>query len=1612
MKIKSFLNKNILRSKVVCGVFGAFVAILGFGMLGAPAGAVELPENILNDRGNVSEQVKYLSDMEYSKASVGWGTLTFDKTQDNASLILRVDGYSTAFRKGIWAHATSTIEYDLSNYSDFAYFTTYYGLNTTSQAGNGVKFYIYTSTDGENWTLRTEENPEALKGASNAKFAKIDIRGAKYLRLYADAFGSNASDHAVWADSKLIKEGYTDEITIPVATLDEYIKEHYAVGPVSEEMSLPLLQRTFISRVGQYTLRSFVDASPENYETLRWFIHNEEALRLWIVGGAPNGSYERALQVLSQLYTAHKEDLETEELTSLGNKYKDLYLKMMLALSLTHSANVGLWIGGNQFSSALTRYEIYKDMHRNNRLMSNEMFENYTVEEMRWVMSNNIDDEEIQWLRDYSYKRYPDATQRFNPYAYVRYTTGYGYYRPFYYSAENYAKWDAKYNLSNYNITYLYGKPKLWIVFEEGAVCGGISKTAANLYGVWGVPASVVGQPGHAAYIYYYNAGGGKGAWQLSYNVTATGWANTSGYTRMPNDWGNLNSGVVTNGASIKSASYFFLAQEAQNEYEKYEKSKMISLLAYVYRTDRAKLEEIYRSVLAEEAINWDAWLGLVNLAITDPAKTEDDLIGLAEEIASVYTYQPLPMYDLTRRIGTKITSSEYKGRLMIIQNRTLKQAQKATAANTVQHKEVPVVASALLGEINSEIASFSFNGANANKIVLSKQLQSTQVNWEYSLDGGQTWKDVHEHSVALSAEEVASITDRNDVKVHINGLPLTDANIYTIDITKRSWPGGVTINDEEDRILGVKADMEWSLNPAEGWNSFATTNPVFSGDVRVYVRVTAAGTQLASDPVYYTFKENNTNDEKWYVQSKNLSVVEVNATGGGAWANMLDGNPNTYWYSRGGYFPAYATVKINEPKYISGIDFQPSSATKNIVGVVYGVAKKLNIYTSLDGQTWELAASQDNLGNNTALKHIDFAEPKQASFVKVECESIYPTPDNKTAQKIFTVSMIKLYENVIVAAPRAEVNYNITTPTNQDVVAELVNMTRPITVTNNDGKTTYTFTENGEFTFEFVDEDGQTGSATAKVDWIDKVIPTVEVVFSTTEPTNEEVVATLTGSKPNMTVLSDDVPVATNPDGSRTITFEENDSVEVVFQDAVGNVGLKTITVDWIDKTAPTAEISYSTLHLTDEPVTAEMTPSEEVTILNNDGSPIYTFNDNGEFTFEFVDKAGNVGTATAIVSWIARMPEYTLEYSTTEPTRDDVEVVLTLEDGYRVVNNDGSNKYLFTENGTFGFQYIDGSGIVGQIDATVDWIDREAPTAELEYIKTRDLVTVKVVNPSEEITFAEGDGTYEYTENGEYEIVFYDRAGNEGRLMAVVDSIGKDPEEPDPGEDPNPEEPEPEEPEEPEEPSTPDDSNQGGNNNGGNANGGNGGFGGWTGSGVGGGADEEVKVEDEGEEKVYTLGNIKVAVPAGAVVEGGSMKVGSFEPVEGLRYAFGRGSEYYDFYFINDKLERTRLAAETVTIRFPKSKTKELIGVFTVTEGNTMDTVDYTVEGDEIVVTLKGLSKVVVSYDAEEVAATPEGEEGNNPVAVWAVAGVVMVVLVMAYYGFIERRAKTRKR
>ena len=1339
---------------------------------------IEKSANISYDK-NKLEDVVYLSDIPYQKAQIAWGNIGLDKTSDNASLSMLIDGAIVNVKKGIWAHATSTVEYDISAYKDYAYFTTYYGLNTTNaNKGNGVKFYIYTSVDGQDWTLQTDENPAALKSGNNANYAKIDIRDANYIRLYAHDNGSNASDHAVWADAKLVKEDYNNNVMTTKEEYDEIIKSKYQSGVVADDLKLTLLQRDFIKNIGQYQLRSFLDKDPKNLETLNWFLNNEEALRLWTVGGKPNGTYERALQVLSDLYHTYKEDLSNENETALGTKYKDLYLRMMLSLSLTHSTNVGLWIGGNQLSDAVTRYNIYKQMHLNNKLASNAMFESYTIDEMRGVMITNIDDEEIMWLRDHSTK-FNTTADRFNPYKYINYTTGYSYYRPQYYSAENYDKWDAKYKLSEYNITYQTGKPKLWIVFEEGAVCGGLSKTAANLYGVWGYPGRVVGQPGHAAYVYLYNAGGGKYAWQLANSIVTTGWANTGG--NGSNGWGTK---YATNNGTIKPGSYLLLSQEAQNEYDKFEKAKFILMQADVYKDDRKKLEQIYRDALNEEIINLDAWMGLTDLYLTDETKTDEELYNLAEEIANAYTYHPLPMYDSTRRFASKIKSAAYYSKLMTLQDTTLKKATKATPSNTIYHKEVPVIANAILGVVDARIATFSFDGANAGKIVLSKQLQSSQVSWSYSLDGGNTWTDCHESSVQLTEEELDSITATNDIKIHIIGLPRTEENIYTIDIKQGVFPSGtVSIDDFENRFNGTNEKMEWALDPKGPWQAFSDATPLFKGDVVVYVRMIATGVYTTTTPVHYTFTTNASSLTNRFIPRNKITVKAVSSGGKNNINNMLDGNINSAWYSKessmgAGFIPAFVTLELDEAKYVSELDYIPyANAKTSLGGYPTGKARSLVVETSMDNTNWTEAATANNLANDASTKKITFNEPQLAKYIRIRFTAI----NNASSLASFvSVAVLNLYENPTVSEiPLAEVSYNIAKKTNKNVVAELVNENRSITVTNNGGKKTYTFEKNGEFTFEFVDKNGKKGSATAKVDWIDKTPPTLDVQFSTTDPTNENVVATLTFDKENVTILSN-IELATNPvDGSKTLTFSENDSIELEFQDELGNIGKKTITVDWIDTEAPTAEFEFNTTNITDREVIATLKPSEEITILNNGGKDTYTFTKNGSFTFKFMDKAGNVGEATVNVNWIAPLPKYTVKYSTEELTKDDVKVTLELENGYQIFNNNASNEYTFTKSGTFEFQYKDQNGNIGIIPVTVDWIDTENPTAQFKYNTTKwtNKNVVATLIPSEEVTILNNDGkeTYTFTDNGSFTFEFVDRVGNKGYATTKVDWIDK---------------------------------------------------------------------------------------------------------------------------------------------------------------------------------------------------------------------------------------------
>ena len=1105
----------------------------------------------------------YLSDISYvqdkSFASSG-NSILLDKNQSSDLITLNINGKETPFLKGICAWATSEIVYDLREY-DFDYFTSYIGVDISEQSNyfnTGAKFYIYTSNDGEKWEEQYQS--DTLYGWSNALFIKLNIKDVNYLKLVADDnsdnWWSNWYDETVFADAKLIKEDYVEDTT-PVdfiKTVEEYdekLNEQSVDQEITGEYELTLLQREFVKNVGYNILQQFVKYSDDYYNVVSWLMNDVENLRIYIIGGEPDGGYIESLRILSQLYSTYQDDLDNEEITENGTVLKDLYRRMMITLSLTHSTNCGLWAGGMTSNSddpnnsnAVVRYEIYKKMHQEGKL-DNKIFESLNVEEMRFVMNNIIDDEEIEWLNAYTTEK--DSK---NPYSYITYTFGYDYSKSEYYDPENYDKWNKKYNLSDYNITYQTGYPKLWIVFEEGGVCGALSKTGSNIWGSYGVPSTVVSQPGHAAYIYYSLDSNGNGIWNLYNDIS--GWQQ-SGKTeklniRMPNGWG---SGSY---ASQYPASYILLAQGALNDFENYEKSEEILLLANTYQNNEEELYKIYRKALDVQPLNFDAWYGLVNLYQSDETKSDEEIYVLAQEIATTLKYYPLPMYDLLRILEPSIESTKYNVSFNLLLTRTLTEATQATASDTIQQSAVRAVANYLLGNMDTELATFSFDGENAGAIVLGSRFDGVGVTWEYSLDNQQTWTQTQEHKLQLIAQEIEKITAENDILVHIVGANYEDDNIYKIDITKGNTPTNLYNNDLENRIIGVTDIMEWRYNQDDDWTSFKDQTPDLTGNKTVMVRIGATGTYLPSDSLTYSFTEDNQSDTQKYIPIANLSVFDVSSEEPGHSAgaqNAIDGNINTMWHSNwnGNDSDRYITIKLNEPAYVSALQYVPRQSGNN------GRIKDGQVLVSMDGETWTEVATITNWANNADAKTVVFNESTKCQYIKLVATQNYGDGRN-----FITAAMINLFEDVTKnMVPTAEIVYDIEKITNLDVTATLVNPSTEITITNNDGKDSYVFTQNGNFTFEFIDKNGNKGTATAVVNWIDKTPPTATISYDITEETNQPVTATISNFSEKVTI--------TNNSGSDTHTFTENGTFEFEFVDEAGNIGTAIATVSWIQE-------------------------------------------------------------------------------------------------------------------------------------------------------------------------------------------------------------------------------------------------------------------------------------------------------------------------------------------------------------------------------------------------------------------------------------------------------------
>lgn len=1043
------------------------------------------PQDVINYNSGRMQDKVYLSDIDYieSQSRAGYDKIRYDEVDNGGKITLKVEDSVFSFKKGIWAHATSQVVYDISSYN-YIYFTAFVGLNTTSTRGDGVRFYIYTSKDGQNWG-EAKFDEVKLPGAV-ATPVTIELNGANYIKLVADRIGNNTADHAVYADAKLVNDLST--ANSPLKTIAEYdslIKSEYTgQTEITGDLELNLLKRELLQRVGQFALTSFYHESEENKAVIDWLVGDVKNIREYILGGKPDGgSYYNSLTQLSRLYNEYKEDFGLTE--SLNNKYQpdltygDLYKKMAITLSLTHSKTVSSWMNAgareNQ-SDALRRYAIYKYMHKNGMLRKYNdesyapMFEALKVEEMRLVLNNAIDDESILWLNEYTQDRLDEYKQDkwISPHPYIAYTQP-NYNNPVFYDEANedyfnelfgvkdknnpeqiIGMWDLEYTIPggktipSYNISVTRGTndyklQKVWMNFRNkfgtGAICGGISNSGANIRAAHGIPAFFAYQPYHGVTLNYAKNADGRGFWGIDNDCD--GWAlSSSAGTRFLMGWGletwNIESPLNTQWLYMfkYNALYLVLGQEALNDYDNFVQCEEQTFLAKVYSEDKEQQEDIYNNALEKQKINLDAWVGLINTYKADTSKTEEEYYQLAERIARDMKYFPLPMKHLSNLIKPEFTSPEYIYQFTLLQERALKEAsgvQNTETDKVVQPSLTRGEANFLLGRLDKTIATFSFDGEDAGKIILSSKFDGSGLRWDYSIVGkgnNENWtkerfREVsftadEEHKWQLTPEELASITAENDLYIHIVGVDYSDKNVYKIDILpSERLPSTLYVSDLENKLLGATDNVEWKLNDSNKWTLYRDEEPDLTGNKTITVRMAATGTHIVGEEVEYTVTQDIVDYTRKYIPVSHLEIAgystQSQAQDRPFYApNAIDGNLNTQWHTdfRQNVLQQttkpFISIKLDEPRNISALEFRQKKYKEGNFDDI----RNARVYVSIDGESWIQGGKIEECETYGELYAVNFDKPVYGQYVKIELD---------TKNAFASLALVNLYEDTTV---------------------------------------------------------------------------------------------------------------------------------------------------------------------------------------------------------------------------------------------------------------------------------------------------------------------------------------------------------------------------------------------------------------------------------------------------------------------------------------------------------------------------------------------------------------------------------------------------------------------
>ena len=967
------------------------------------------------------------------KSSSWWGWYgaqpQVNKSVSGETISVLQNGTRVYYSKGIGFEAYGYVYFDLSQLAEeYPILDGYIGIDGSKSNSDGnVNIYAEASRDGQSWdTIISKFN---LLPKDDARHLRLDLseEGYKYVRITAENNKSGIyNNHVSLADFRVMTREYDPAIEVysGIKTVEEYdelissrsVEENFT----NEAYLMDVLKREFVDRIGYQNIQfAFKNNMEKVGAALDWVLGDLETLQLFIEAGDYYlGSGVKTLNALVELYSACGDDV---------NDPNPIYEKMMLATAAAHSATIYNFAhysnsGNLNYSDPVERYELFKQLYDNGDFVYQSEFEQYPMELIRAVVDSRIDNDEVRWLRDYIDSRYPDVNNenRYGGYGYTWYNGGYNYGNSAYYSQANYEKWNEKYKFSDYpELEYgIANRFRIWMVIESGAICWGISGLGSAVNEVQGIPSLGCYQPGHEPYLlFHYN--NGKSTWTIETSIG--GWSAaysqwTPGYEyRLPLEWGSQS--YVSKGKNSMNASYILLAQDALNDYDTYVDSMLYNLIANSYPRLSQEREDALEASLSYYSKNLDALYNYFLYYNTDSATTDEQWMGLAKRIANELTYFPKPMVDLLNLVKGKLTTETAKAELDMLRYDALSKASVATTDQSLQNGACREVAKALLGQ-STQFATFSFDGDNANTIVIDPLYDEYNMQIEVSLDGGATLEEfengqtyTENHKIVLTQDQIKKINADNDIIIGLRGVTTT----HVIDIQKGSAvASGIYANDNENLLIAYgnqTKNLEYSVDNGETWKPYeaglASTTRL-EGEVTALFRNKATGLYTAGDATSFQFHANTDPDDSKYLQLQYVEMVgysSQNSTSADhAAINLVDGNINTGWHTTFGVQDTqkYYTVKFDQVRFINKITYLPGGQN--------GRWKAGTVYSSLDGETWVPIHTFSGWGDNESLKTAAFDMAYPSLYLKVVLSSTY---GNWEGQNKYTSGrMLSFYED------------------------------------------------------------------------------------------------------------------------------------------------------------------------------------------------------------------------------------------------------------------------------------------------------------------------------------------------------------------------------------------------------------------------------------------------------------------------------------------------------------------------------------------------------------------------------------------------------------------------